>query len=160
MSSADFANLRLAESARGDRGTAEAHPAGVEGRILIERNRVAVGGDVGGLERRLRFLAANAFREHIRQQHMSVGAAGDDPESRFLQAFRQRSRVRQHLARVRHEFGSRGFAKADRLGRHHVHQRSSLHAGEKGLVDAGAVLSLSPESGRCGARAGSCAWWR
>src|SRR5579872_902984 len=83
-----FANLRLAESARGDRGTAEAHPAGVEGRIRIERNRVAVGRDVRGLERRLCFLTANSLSEHIRQQDMSVRAAGNNPESSLLEAFR------------------------------------------------------------------------
>ena len=50
----DFANFGLAESSRGDCGTAEAHPARIERGILIKRNRVAVGGNVRGLERRLR----------------------------------------------------------------------------------------------------------
>src|SRR5512138_2312841 len=36
--SGHLSDLRFAESPRGDRGTAETHAAGIEGRILIERN--------------------------------------------------------------------------------------------------------------------------
>src|SRR6185369_13673292 len=69
-----FADLGLAESSRGDSGAAEAHSAWIEGRILIEGDGVAIGGNVRGLERGLRFFAANASREHINQQQMRVGA--------------------------------------------------------------------------------------
>src|SRR5512143_2876943 len=76
--SGDLANFRFAEPSRGDRGAPEAHSAGVEGRILIERYGIAVGGDVRGLERGMSFFAASALGEYVDQQHMRIGAAGDD----------------------------------------------------------------------------------
>ena len=58
------------------------------------------------------------------------------------QALRQGARVGHHLLLVLHEFRLHGFQEADRLGRHHVHQRSALHAGEDRLVDGRAEFLL------------------
>src|SRR5580700_5080468 len=55
------AHLRLAESARGDGGRSKAHAAGIHGRIGVERNRVAIGGDAGVLQSRLGVLAAHSL---------------------------------------------------------------------------------------------------
>ena len=54
----------------------------------------------------------------------------------------QRLGVGDHLLLIGDEFRLHRFEEADGLGRHHVHQRTALRAGEYRLVDRRAVLLL------------------
>ena len=81
MSSPMMSISGFAHAARGHRRRADADAAGDHRRILIERNRVLVDRDARLAERRFGDLAGDAFREHVHEHQMIVGAAADQPEA-------------------------------------------------------------------------------
>ncbi len=133
-------HLGLAHAAGGHRRRADADAARDHRRILIERNRVLVDRDAGLAERRLGHLARDAFREHVHEHQVVVGAAADEAESRSDQRAREPLRVGHDLLLVGDERRLRRLFEADRLGRDDVHQRTALHAGKDRPVEILCVL--------------------
>ena len=155
----DFAHFRLAEAAGGDGGTAEADAAGIERRIHVEGNSVLVDCDAGAVEGGFGLFAANAFGENIDQHEVGIGAAGHDMESGVHKGGGERLRVGDDLLLILHVAGLHGFLESYGLGRHDVHQRATLDAGEDGLIDGGGEFLFAQDEAARAGRARFYGWW-
>ena len=77
---------------------------------------------------------------------MVVGAAGDEGRAAVQESRRQSFGVDDDLPRIIGELGAQRLAERDRLGRHHLHNRAALKAGENRLVDAFAEVSVAAQN--------------
>lgn len=65
---------------------------------------------------------------------MVVGAAGDDFETALNEFISKRFRILNNSAGIGFKFWRERFAKRNSLSGDHMHQRTTLHAGEHGSV--------------------------
>src|SRR5207237_5368584 len=113
-------HLRLAETARGYSWAAQANAARVERRVYIERDSVLVDGDAPAIQCGFGFFSADPLRKHIKQHHVSVGAARDNEVTRINHPPCQSTSVRDNLFLVGDEFRLHSLQKADRFGSDHM----------------------------------------
>ena len=89
-----------------------------------------------------RILAGNFLGTQVNQEHVAVGAAGNDAHAARLQSSGHPARVRQNLLLVIAELGRHRLLQRNGLGGDHVHQRPALDAGENRRVDDFLVFGL------------------
>ena len=147
---ADLLEVLLLQAARGQRRRADAQARGLHRRAGVERDRVAVHGDIDLREAVLGLPAAELGVAQIHQHQVHVGAAGQHAHAvaRPQQLLGKRLRAGDRAPLALHEGIARGELEGHRLGGDHVLQRSSLLAREDCRVDLLGELLLAQDHPR------------
>ena len=132
-------------------------PLAIVGLPLVERNRVAVHGQLHLVQPLLGVLAGPVGRAEVELQQVRVGASGEHVEPAVHQRLRERVRIAPDLRLVVAERLRRGDLEARRLRRDRVLERAALHAREDRAVDCLRVLLPAEDEARARARRASCA---
>src|SRR5215204_3228367 len=96
----DLREVLLDEPAHGCRRGADPDSRGNGRRLLVERHRVAIHGQLDVGEPLLRVLAGPVRAAQVELEEVRVGASGEDVEPALHQRVRERVRIRAHLALV------------------------------------------------------------
>mmetsp|Transcript_24738 Transcript_24738/g.80923 ORF Transcript_24738/g.80923 Transcript_24738/m.80923 type:complete len:488 (+) Transcript_24738:17-1480(+) len=135
----DGGEVLLRESARGERGRADADAARDEGG-LVARHGVLVECNVGELEHGLDARAVDAGRLEVDEQQVVVRAARDERVAAFAHRVGEPSRVAEHLLLVLDELWRGRLLERGGEGGDGVVVRPALVAREDGLVDGALEL--------------------
>ena len=139
----DFHHFLLLHAARGHGRGADADAAGFHDRLGVEGDGVFVHRDPGVVERLLGLLAVEAFGAEVDQEHMVVGAAGNNAVAEHGEAGGQGAGVGHDLRGVGFERRLQRLVEADSFGRDDVHERAALHTGENLRVDFFGILRFA-----------------
>src|SRR5471030_836359 len=136
----DLGELGVAESARGEGGSADANTRRRHRRSRVEWHSVAVDGDTDRVQDVFGVLAVDGGLAQVDENEVHIGAAGEDVDSSGLhvrshQTLREDLRAANGALLAILEFGLSSEFERRRLGRDDVHERATLLAREDVRVD-------------------------